>query len=268
MEKPETAFAKSVSGCKHTLIYVFRNVAKGRFCMLSFYLSFVSSPLHSPSDGVSRRFVRQKGRFADVSSACAGNMLPNMFSPCRSPFAATPRQKKTHPKEKDTERLPGCRKPGLPATGERQGCSTPLENRPARCLPRARTGQARSTREAHTEHARRRLRTSRKHADVNQRHKESTCIGKGRGTFATIRTENRKGRASRYRATQPININHQQFKSNAAAASNRAVKALQRDTGRGSGRTIRACTPCSGCRQSPPVRPAQAWHTPGRAAGR
>ena len=168
MEKPETAFAKSVSGCKHTLIYVFRNVAKGRFCMLSFYLSFVSSPLHSPFDGVSRRFVRQKGRFADVSSACAGNMLPNMFSPCRSPFAATPRQKATSKRKRygTAARLPEAR---AARSGRKAGSSTPLENRPARRLPRARTGQARSTREAHTERARRRpptIRTTARRAAV------------------------------------------------------------------------------------------------------
>lgn len=235
--------------------------------MLSFYLSFVSSPLHSPFDGVSGRFVRYKETFANGNPDCAGNMLPNMFSPCRNPFVVTPRQKNTSPRKRrgTAARLPEAR---AARSGRKAGSNTPVESRSARCLPRARTGQARSTREACTERARRRLRTSRKHADVNQRHKESTCIEKGRRTFATIRTENRKGRASRYRATQPININHQQFKSNAAAASNRAVKALQRGTGRGSGRTSRACTPCSGCRQSPPVRPAQAWHTPGRAAGR
>ena len=149
MEKPETAFAKSVSGCKHTLIYVFRNVAEGRFCMLSFYLSFVSSPLHSPFDGVSGRFVRYKETFANGNPACAGNMLPNMFSPCRNPFVVTPRQKKHIPKKKTRN---GCLAAGSPGCTQREkgreqhACRKPLCALPA---PRANRTGSKHTRSLH-----------------------------------------------------------------------------------------------------------------------
>ena len=240
-----------------------------RFIYLSLAALCIAHLTGFPGDSsVTKRLLQMAIRI--VQETCC----LTCFRLAETPLPSRPGKKSTSLRKRRgmAARLPEAR---AARSGRKAGSNTPVESRSARCLPRARTGQARSTREARTERARRRLRTSRKYADVNQRHKESTCIEKGRRTFARFgqKTEKAAPPVTGRRSLSTLIINNSsqippQHQTVAATASNRAVKALQRGTGRGSGRTSRACTPCSGCRQSPPVRPAQAWHTPGRAAGR
>ena len=134
-----------------------------RFIYLSLAALCIAHLTGFPGDSSVKRDALQMSARLVQETCCL-----TCFRLAEAPLPPRPGKKNTSKRKRygTAARLPEAR---AARSGRKAGSSTPLENRPARRLPRARTGQARSTREAHTERARRRpptIRTTARRAAV------------------------------------------------------------------------------------------------------